>query len=108
MQMIDATDYRGKRVRFSAHVKAAGIASWAGLWMRIDGPAVPGSPMPAMLGFDNMNDRPIKGTMDWTRHDVVLDVPARARAIAFGILLSGPGRPGWTRCAWRRWTKTCR
>jgi hypothetical protein len=92
MQMIDAAEYRGKRVRFSAHVKAAGIVSWAGLWMRIDGTPVAGSPAPAMLGFDNMNDRPIKGTADWTRHDVVLDVPVAAKALAFGILLTGPGQ----------------
>jgi hypothetical protein len=92
MQMIDAAEYRGKRVRFSAHVKAVGIVNWAGLWMRIDGPAAAGSPMPALLGFDNMNDRPIKGTADWARHDVVLDVPVAAKAVAFGILLSGPGQ----------------
>jgi hypothetical protein len=92
MQMVDAAEYRGQRVRFSAHVKAAGIASWAGLWMRVDGAPVAGSQVPPMLGFDNMNDRPIKGTADWTRHDVVLDVPAAARALAFGILLTGPGQ----------------
>ncbi len=92
MQTIDAADYRGKRVRFSAQVKAAAIAAWAGLWMRIDGPTAPGSQAPAMLGFDNMGNRPIKGTADWTRHDVVLDVPAEAKAIAFGILLGGSGQ----------------
>jgi hypothetical protein len=92
MQMFDAADYRGKRLRFSASVKVAGIEQWAGLWMRIDGASSPDSKAPAMLGFDNMQDRPIKGTSDWKTYQVVLDVPDEARAIAFGILLSGPGQ----------------
>ena len=59
MQSIDAAEYRGKRLRFSAQVKAAGIVDWAGLWMRIDGPTPAGSNAAAMLGFDNMQSRPI-------------------------------------------------
>ena len=41
--------------------------------------------------FDNMQDRAIKGTQPWTRHEVVLDVDPKATHIAFGILLSGKG-----------------
>ena len=41
--------------------------------------------------LDNMADRPVRGTMDWQRYEVVLDVPAEAQAIAFGILLPGEG-----------------
>jgi len=92
MQTFDAADYRGKRLRLSAYVKAAGILDWAGLWMRIDGAPAPGTQGPAMLGFDNMQGRPIKGTADWTRHEIVLDVPNEAKGIAFGILLSGAGQ----------------
>jgi hypothetical protein len=92
MQMFDAAEYRGKRIRFSASVKAAGIEKWAGLWMRIDGVPAAGSRAPAMLGFDNMQGRPIKGTSDWKPYQVVLDVPDEAQAIAFGILLEGPGQ----------------
>ncbi|HET9314327.1 MAG TPA: AraC family transcriptional regulator, partial [Vicinamibacteria bacterium] len=85
MQSIAADDYRGQRVRFSAEVKAAGVAQWAGLWMRVDAGSTP-------LAFDNMSQRPIKDTRDWERYDVVLDVPAQAQGIAFGLLLSGPGQ----------------
>jgi hypothetical protein len=92
MQNVDAEEYRGKRLRFSAQVKAAGIVDWAGLWMRIDGPTQAGSNAPALLGFDNMQSRPIKGTGDWKRYDVVLDVPNEAKGIAFGILLTGGGQ----------------
>jgi hypothetical protein len=91
MQMFDASDYVGKRVRLIASVKSEGIASWAGLWMRVDGAPDAGTGMPKMLAFDNMQNRPIKGTSGWTPYSVVLDVPPEARAVAFGILLSGPG-----------------
>ena len=86
MQMIGADEYRGNRVRFSGSVRAADVDGWAGLWMRVDGP-VHGS----SLAFDNMQQRPIKGGTDWQRYQVVLDVAPEARAIAFGILLSGSG-----------------
>jgi hypothetical protein len=85
MQQIDAADYRGRRVRLSGFSKAAGVAGWAGLWMRVDGPQ-------GVLALDNMQSRPIKGTADWKRCEVVLDVPSGAGAIWFGLLLSGPGQ----------------
>jgi hypothetical protein len=86
MQMFQANDFLNKRMRFSALVKSEGIELWAGLWMRIDGPHQ------GMLGFDNMQNRPIKGTADWHKYEVVLDVPQESVAIALGILLSGKGQ----------------
>ncbi len=85
MQMFKADQYRGKRVRLTAFVRADRVAEWAGLWMRIDGKG------DAPLAFDNMQNRPIKGTRSFSRHDVVLDVARDASAIAFGILLDGAG-----------------
>ena len=85
MQCIDQADYAGKRVRFSAYVKARDVSNWAGVWMRIDGPS-------HSLGFDNMHDRPIKGTRDWARYDVVLDVAKEATGICLGLLLDGDGK----------------
>ena len=45
----------------------------------------------AVVGFDNMETRPIQGNQSWKTCDVVLDVPQDATGIAFGILLSGTG-----------------
>jgi hypothetical protein len=88
MQMATPGEYRGKRVRFSAYVKSEKVQSgWAGLWFRIDG-AKSGE----VLGFDNMQQRPLKGTTDWKRVDIVLDVPENAAALAYGILLAGDGQ----------------
>ena len=44
-----------------------------------------------MLAFDNMQDRPVKGTEDWKNYNVVLDVPNDATGISFGVLLNGSG-----------------
>jgi hypothetical protein len=90
MQTINAADYRGRRVRFSALVRSENVANWAGLWMRVDGPPNADG-KPKLLAFDNMMKRPITATTGWTRHDVVLDVPVAAEKIAFGILLNGTG-----------------
>ena len=86
MQMYKADKYRGKRLRLSAWVKAEDVSSWAGVWMRVDGPDN------KMLAFDNMQSRPIKGTTGWKRYEVVLDVAPEAVAVAFGILLDGAGK----------------
>ena len=84
MQMFEAGEYRGKRVRLSAYIQSENVENWAGLWMRVDRERTP-------TAFDNMQDRPIKGTHDWTHHAVVLDIDSNATAIAFGILLRGNG-----------------
>src|ERR1041385_9161860 len=85
MQRFGADKYLGKRARFSAFVKAESVQEgWAGLWMRVDGNH-------AALAIDNMQDRPIKGTTDWQKYEVVLDVPSNASGIAVGILLEGNG-----------------
>jgi hypothetical protein len=86
MQTIQPASFRGKRLQFTAHVRSQGIKEWAGLWLRVDGTGT--SP----LSFDNMQDRPIRGNSDWKSVRIVLDVPQEATAIAFGILLYGPGK----------------
>src|SRR5262249_9842577 len=84
-QMIKADEYRGKRVRFSGYVKGDGVSQYAGLWMRVDGPRY-------SLNFDNMWNRPILGTADWKKYEVVLDVPEDSLMLAFGINLAGRGQ----------------
>ena len=44
-----------------------------------------------LLGFDNMDDRAVKGTTDWKQFEFVLDVPTGAVNVLFGNLISGKG-----------------
>ncbi len=95
MQMFKADQYRNKRMRFSAAVKSDGVESWAGLWMRIDGPES------ESLGFDNMQNRPIRGTR---RLAGIRDYPAGAAAKCPYRLrhsLVGQGAGLAQRCAFR-------
>jgi hypothetical protein len=86
MTTQNATTYAGKRVRFRGWVRTDSLDAWAGLWMRVD---EPGNQTGA---FDNMANRPIKGTTPWTQYDVVLDIASDATDIALGVLLSGNGQ----------------
>lgn len=86
MQDIAPDRYVGGRIRVSCYLKTLDVSAWAGLWVRVDR-ARDVSP----IAFDNMEDRAIKGTTEWTQCVVVLDVGERASNIAFGVLLSGTG-----------------
>lgn len=79
----------GKRIMYTAWVKSQNIGGWAGLWLRID----PENPSEMRsLGFDNMSNRPIKGTTNWKRYSIVLDVPEQSANLVYGILLDGTGQ----------------
>jgi len=86
MQTFRADNYIEKRVRFSAYVKTSNVIDGASIWMRIDAKGN------RMVGFDNMMDRPIKGTSDWTWCSIVLDVPPASDDINFGFFISGTGQ----------------
>lgn len=86
MQQFGADDYRGKRIRFRASIKTAGVSQWAGLWMRVDTAARHNA------SFYNSQDQPITGTSNWQVREVVLDVPADANAISFGVIQGGTGQ----------------
>ena len=111
MQNIDPENYKGKRIRLSGMIKAEDVQNWAGLWLRVDGKVssksvtttlknnnrkvtsdVHNSETKKTLAFDNMYNRAIKGTMNWTKCEIVLDVADTATNIAFGALLNGTGQ----------------
>jgi len=85
MQSINAENYRGTRLSLSGYLKTQD-AGRAQLWMRVDGSDR------RVLSFDNMDDRPVVGTTDWSRYQIVLDVPQDSRVIAFGFLLMQKGK----------------
>lgn len=87
-QAISAAAFRGKRVRLAGWLRTQEVRTgWAGLWMRIDRESEGSQP----LNFDNMHERGVKGTTDWKRYEVVLDVPEPAARIVFGGVLSDAG-----------------
>jgi hypothetical protein len=86
MQQFTPKEYLGKKVRLTGYVKSYDIEKWAGMWMRVDGENR------EVLSFDNMQSRPIKGSTDWSKYEIILDVPENSKLIAYGVLLSGTGQ----------------
>jgi hypothetical protein len=76
--------YQGEKIKLTGFIKTKNVTDgYAGLWMRID-PSV---------GFDNMNDRGVKGTIDWKRFEIELDLnSSKAKKIVVGGLLVGKGK----------------
>jgi tetratricopeptide (TPR) repeat protein len=83
LQIIRADDYRGKRWRLSTFVKAERVSIACQVFMRVDGKDR------LALASDSMADRPIVGTTNWERHEIVLDVPEAADEVRFGCFLVG-------------------
>jgi hypothetical protein len=77
-------NYAGKKITLSGYIKTENISDgFAGLWLRID----------PEIAFDNMEKVNLKGTNDWKKYEVTLDMsPENTKKIVFGALLSGTGK----------------
>lgn len=87
MQSCSAAEFKGSKVKFTGYLKTENVSAWAGLWLRVDG-REGGKP----LSFDNMQDRALKGTADWTYCEIILEVPENSHTLNFGALLVGNGK----------------
>lgn len=85
IRTIDATPYRGKRLRLVGDVEPHELAGRGQIWMRID------SEGGQVLKMDNMHTRPIRGTSASRSVEIVLEVPQEGASIAYGILIAGRG-----------------
>ncbi len=86
LQSFSADAYRGRRIRLSGFLRSEDVRNWAGLWLRVDGTNG------QVLAFDNMQNRALRGTMGWSRQEIVLDVPEASQMVFMGLLLTGPGQ----------------
>jgi C-terminal processing protease CtpA/Prc len=77
MQSVDATPYRGHRIRYRAALRAENAP--ARLWLRVDRA---GGQMGA---FDNMMNRPVESS-SWQTTEITADVDDDALTINFGLL----------------------
>lgn len=76
----------GKSIEYKGWIKTKEIKNgYAGLWFRVDGDDN------VILGFDNMNDRGLKGDNDWTQVAIKIDVSKDVKNINFGGLFPGDG-----------------
>ena len=82
-QRVRADSLKNVRIRVSAWLRTR-EAQGALLFVRVDG-AVAG------LDFANTADDPVSGTSEWTRRELVVDVPDDALGVTFGLMLGGTG-----------------
>jgi hypothetical protein len=83
---LPVSPFAGKTIRFSGYMKTAGVDSgYAGLWWRADGQDRSG------VAFNNMAENGPRGTTDWQRYELELEMPADIRNINFGALHPGYG-----------------
>jgi len=78
--------YKGEEIALKAYLKLQDVSEGTiGLMLRIDGSS-------GTLQFENMMNRNIAGTSDWTLYSVKLPYPPDARIIYIGAILSGKGQ----------------
>jgi hypothetical protein len=87
MQICSAKNYLGTRIKMTGYIKSENVSDWAGMWLRVDARTEMKS-----LSFDNMQDRPVTGNSDWTKCEIILDVPEESGTLNFGALISGTGK----------------
>lgn len=83
-QWIDATPFRGKRLRFSAYIRTQGVKAYAG-------------PMFGLVGGEHarnyiLKNHPLKNDTDWKRYEYVADVDADTTSLVLGMNLRGKGK----------------
>ncbi|MBK5284056.1 MAG: hypothetical protein JJE25_01525 [Bacteroidia bacterium] len=83
-QSFNPNKFHGKKIKLSGYIKTKDVTSMASLWMRID--------QPTKYSLENMKNRYVRGNSDWTKCEIILDVPSDAKNIAFGGLLYGTGQ----------------
>jgi hypothetical protein len=78
--------YKGNQIELRAYMKLQNVENGqVGLMLRIDGPN-------GSLKFDNMMEKNIHGTSDWTSYSIVLPLPENAKKIFIGPILQGIGK----------------
>ncbi len=85
MQRCAAAFLAGQLIRLEAEIRTEDVAKWAGMWLRADGDDVPN------LLFDNMSQKHITGTTDWSTYVIEAQLPSQTTWLNYGIVLVGPG-----------------
>src|SRR5207244_2616711 len=70
----------------SGYVKTDQVNGSAVLWLLAYGE------LGELITLDNQPTPPLKGTTDWNRYALVIDVPETITTISFGLSLNGTGQ----------------
>jgi hypothetical protein len=84
MQRCLAGSIAGSEVMLEGQLRSKQLEQWAGLWLRADG-------VEDQLFFENMSNRPIRGSTPWTTYTIIARLPAETTWLNYGIVLQGRG-----------------
>lgn len=76
--------FAGDSIELRGWLRTEAVDGFAGLWLRLDGDAGP-------VQFDNMQNRGLRGSTEWTQYNIKLPLDDRARRVVLGALLVGEG-----------------
>lgn len=76
--------FPGDTVELRGWLRTEEVTGFAGLWLRVDGRG-------GVLEFDNMSQRELRGSTEWTRYSIRLGLGSDARRLVFGGILAGHG-----------------
>ncbi|HAD11489.1 MAG TPA: peptidase S41 [Saprospirales bacterium] len=84
--MVVPVDFKGEMITLKGYIKTENIIQdgWAGIWLRQDGES-------GVVGFDNMQERGLKGNNGWQQFETRVLLNKDAQNIVFGGLLVGSG-----------------
>ncbi|NDC41978.1 MAG: hypothetical protein EBZ77_10575 [Chitinophagia bacterium] len=86
IQIVSSQRYLGKQVKLSGYMKTRSVAVWAGFFIRADKEE---SDKP--VTFKSMQERHINGNTNWTKYEVLIDIPLDASRVVFGGIVHGAG-----------------
>jgi len=89
MQSIDATPWRGKRIKVTATIRVASAEDGkrAQMWLRVDR-------VGGMGAFDNMNNRPVRG-QTWADYSITAEIADDAQKINLGLMTFNGATAWW-------------
>ena len=84
-QAVSSGPYRGGKLTLKGFLRTREVQGWAGLWVRAE------DAQGRVLSFQNMMDRPVRGSTEWSPYQVGIDLPVQTAKVVFGALLVGQG-----------------
>ena len=86
MSTLCLKKFTNKRIKMTGYIKSQGVNDTATMWVRVDDYIKLMS-----TDFDNMYDRPIVGTSNWRKCEIIFDVSEKC-CVFYGFIIKGIGK----------------
>ena len=87
LQRCIIKNFQGKRVKMTGYIKLEGLLDNAFMMARVDN-----FDKKISADLDDMLDRRISGTRDWTKCEIIFDVPDERYELTYAFIFGGNGK----------------